>query len=104
MRRSSLDGAGWETPPPGAPASAVPQAMQKRAPGGASVPQEGQLAVRAVPQAMQKAAPCGLEVWQLGQGIAACAMVHEDDCANRGQSRVPHTQNRAAGIGARPRA
>ncbi len=97
MRRSSLVGEeGWVGVPAGAPPSAVPQAMQKRAPAGADVPQEGQSTARALPQAMQKAAPSGLEASQLGQGTAVCAMVQEDDCANRGQSRVPHTQNRAA--------
>jgi hypothetical protein len=39
--------------------------MQKRAPAGAWVPQDGQVAVREAPQAMQKAAPCGFEAWQL---------------------------------------
>ncbi len=61
MRRSSLVADVWGTVAEGAPASAVPQAMQKRAPAGAAVPQDGQLAVSAVPQDMQKAAPSGLE-------------------------------------------
>ena len=61
MRRSSLVAGGWVGTPAGAPPSAVPQEMQKRAPAGAGVPHDGQFAVRAVPQAMQKAAPCGLE-------------------------------------------
>ena len=61
MRRSSLVADAWGTVAAGAPASAVPQAMQKRAPAGAAVPQDGQLAVSAVPHAMQKAAPSGLE-------------------------------------------
>lgn len=41
--------------------------MQKRAPAGAAVPHDGQLAASGVPQAMQNAAPSGLEVWQFGQ-------------------------------------
>ena len=45
-----------------APSSADPQFMQKRASGGAGVPQLGQRRSSAAPQLMQKRAPAGLSV------------------------------------------
>ena len=99
MRRSSLVAAGVGAVAVGLRPRAVPQAMQKRAPAGAAVPQDGQLAVRGVPQAMQKAAPSGLEAWQLGQAAAVCAMFSKDHCANRGRSHIHANSDNSGGPG-----
>ena len=57
----------------GAPvaSSACPQFMQKRASGGAGVPQFEQRRSSAVPQLMQKRAPAGFSVPQAAQVIAS---------------------------------
>ena len=68
--------------------------MQKRAPAGAAVPQDGQLAVSAVPHAMQKAAPSGLEAWQLGQTAAVCAISSKIIARNAANNRPRSTQKR----------
>jgi hypothetical protein len=53
------------------PSSAVPQFMQKRASGGAGVPQLGHRRSSAVPQLMQKRAPAGFSVPQEAQVIGS---------------------------------
>src|SRR5436190_4830465 len=50
---------------------AVPHSMQNFAPGGFSVPHEGQLAARAAPQDMQNRARSGFSVPQLGHTALA---------------------------------
>ena len=52
-----------------APSSAAPQFMQKRASGGAGVPQFGQRRSRPAPQFMQKRAPAGFWVPHAAQSI-----------------------------------
>ena len=51
------------------PSSVAPQFMQKRASGGAGVPQFGQRRSSALPQFMQKRAPAGFSVPQDAQVI-----------------------------------
>ena len=53
----------------GAASSVLPQFMQKRASGGAGVPQLGQRRSSAFPQFMQKRAPAGFWVPQAGQSM-----------------------------------
>ena len=53
----------------GAASNAEPQFMQKRASGGAGVPQLGQRRSSAFPQFMQNRAPAGFWVPQAGQSI-----------------------------------
>jgi hypothetical protein len=50
-----------------APPSNEPHSTQNLAPGGFSVPQEGQAAAREEPHDMQNFAPAGFSVPQLGQ-------------------------------------
>jgi hypothetical protein len=81
-------GAGWSV---GAGAESseieVPHAMQKRAPGGAAVPQLGHVCSSAVPHDMQNFAEVGFSVPQLAQ---VCDAMHS-------RYGMPEPFNRAFG-------